>query len=76
VDARELRESVKKLEKRMERLTAELSKLDAALADPGLYEAARRIEAAQLGQRQAAARAELAAAEEDWLQKSERLAES
>jgi ATP-binding cassette, subfamily F, member 3 len=73
VDARELRESVKKLEKRMEKLSAELSKLDAALADPELYEAARRVEAAQLGRRQAAARAELAAAEEDWLQKSEQL---
>ena len=72
-EAKLLREAVKKLDKQMERLNKELAGLDAQLADPALYEAARHHDAAKLQQRQSAARQELATLEEDWLAKSEAL---
>ena len=69
-----LREAVKKLDKQIEKLSKELADIDSQLADPALYEAARRSDATKLQQRQAAARLALAAAEEEWLEKSEALA--
>jgi len=72
-EAKLLREAVKKLDKQMERLNKELHSLDAKLADPALYEAARHHDAAKLQQRQSAARQELATLEEEWLAKSEAL---
>ena len=68
-----LRETVKKLDKQIEKLSKELKSLDAELADPALYEAARHKDATRLQQRQAAARAELASAEEQWMEHSEAL---
>jgi ATP-binding cassette subfamily F protein uup len=51
----------------MPKLQAEIAKLEADLADPGLY--ARDPAAfARITQRHDAARAELAAAEESWLE--------
>ena len=70
-DSKANREALRALDKQIAKLTAELSKLDQALADPAIYEAAKRAEAQKLQQRQAAARAELAAAEEQWLELSE-----
>ncbi len=69
-----LRETVKKLDKQIEKLSKELKSLEAELADPALYEAARHKDATRLQQRQAAARAELSAAEEQWMEASEALA--
>ena len=69
-----LRETVKKLDKQIEKLSKELKSLEAELADPALYEAARHKDATRLQQRQAAARSELASAEEQWMEASEALA--
>ena len=69
-----LRETVKKLDKQIEKLGNELKSLDAQLADPALYEASRHKDATRLQQRQAAARSELSAAEEQWMEASEALA--
>jgi len=69
-----LRETVKKLDKQIEKLSKELKSLEAELADPALYEAARHKDATRLQQRQAAARAELSVAEEQWMEASEALA--
>ena len=68
-----LRETVKKLDKQIEKLSKELKSLEAELADPALYEASRHKDATRLQQRQAAARAELATAEEQWMEHSEAL---
>jgi ATP-binding cassette subfamily F protein 3 len=70
-DSKANRETLRALDKQIAKLTAELKKLDEQLADPAIYEAAKRAEATKLQQRQAAARAELAAAEEQWLELSE-----
>jgi len=72
--AKALRETVKKLDKQIEKLSKELKLLDAELADPALYEASRHKDATRLQQRQAAARAELSVAEEQWMEASEALA--
>ena len=72
-EAKEARDAIKKLDRQMEKLNAELAALETQLADPALYEAARRADAAKLQQRQSAARSELAAAEEQWLALSESL---
>ena len=68
-----LRDTVKKLDKQIEKLGSELKSLDTQLADPALYEASRRADSTRLQQRQAAARAELATAEEQWMEHSEAL---
>ena len=70
-DSKANREALRTLDKQIAKLTAELAKLDEQLADPTIYEAARRADAQKLQQRQSAARAELAAAEEQWLELSE-----
>ncbi|MES2684054.1 MAG: ATP-binding cassette domain-containing protein [Pseudomonadota bacterium] len=72
--AKALRETVKKLDKQIEKLSKELKSLEAELADPALYEASRHKDATRLQQRQAAARSELSAAEEQWMEASEALA--
>ncbi len=72
--AKTLRETVKKLDKQIEKLSKELKSLEAELADPALYEASRHKDATRLQQRQAAARAELSVAEEQWMEASEALA--
>ena len=70
-DSKANREAIRALDKQIAKLTAELAKLDEQLADPTIYEAARRADAQKLQQRQSAARTELAAAEEQWLELSE-----
>ncbi len=70
---KDLRDAIKKLERQMEKASQELKKLDAELADPALYEPARRADVSRLQQRQASAKAELATTEEQWLSLSEQL---
>ena len=54
----------------MEKAQAAIAKLDAALADPTLYDR-DPAEAQSLGEKRDKAQAALAAAEETWLQASE-----
>jgi ATP-binding cassette, subfamily F, member 3 len=72
-DTRELRDSLKKLDRQLERLSAELAALDARLADPALYEASRRAEAERLSAEQRDLRARLDEVEQRWLTISEQL---
>ena len=73
VDDKAQRTALKKLEHHIEKLTDELAKLDAKLADPAMYAADKHAEVSKLTQRQSTAKAELAKSEEEWLQQSEAL---
>jgi ATP-binding cassette subfamily F protein 3 len=61
-----LRKSVEAVERDMERLSAEIAKCDAALADPDLYTRGS-VEAQRLSMERGRLARELAAAEERWL---------
>jgi ATP-binding cassette subfamily F protein 3 len=61
-----LRRRISTAEGAIKRLNDELARLDAALAEPGLY-ARDPKKAASLARQRAHACAELATAEEDWL---------
>ncbi|MDP1544144.1 MAG: ATP-binding cassette domain-containing protein [Polycyclovorans sp.] len=73
VDTRALRDQVKKLDRQMARLSAELAVLDDRLADPALYAASRRAEAEKLQHEQGQLKARLADVEAAWLDASEAL---
>jgi len=73
VDTRALRDQVKKLDRQMARLSAELAVLDGRLADPALYAASRRAEAERLQHEQGQLKARLADVEAAWLDASEAL---
>ena len=73
VDTRALRDQVKKLDRQMARLSAELAVLDDRLADPALYAASRRAEAERLQHEQGQLKARLADVEAAWLDASEAL---
>ena len=73
VDTRALRDQVKKLDRQMARLSAELAVLDDRLADPALYAANRRAEAEKLQHEQGQLKARLADVEAAWLDASEAL---
>jgi ATP-binding cassette subfamily F protein 3 len=68
-----LRAQVTKFETQMNELSAEAAKLEQAMASPSLYEPAGRAELDRLLAAQADVRRRLAAAEDSWLQASERL---
>jgi len=71
--AKPLREQIRKLDAQMQKLQKELTTLDGKLADPALYDAAKRSEVQRLQQDQKDRRAALASAEEAWLAASEQL---
>jgi ATP-binding cassette subfamily F protein 3 len=71
---RPLKEAIKKLDTRMARLQKELAGIDSRLADTTIYdEPGRSAELAQLLKDQGERKKQLAAAEEEWLETSERL---
>jgi ATP-binding cassette subfamily F protein 3 len=63
-----LRDAMKKLDGRMEKLRGSLAAIEQKLHDEGLYDGARRAELAQCTQDQAACKRELEGAEEQWLE--------
>ena len=67
-----LRKSIKSIEDKMSRLGNELSKVEQKLADPRLYEG-HPDDAIALGKEKARFSAEIAALEENWLEKSAEL---
>lgn len=73
VDTRALRDQIKKLDRQMARLSDALAAIDARLADPDLYDPARRAEATRINQEQTALRAQLLEVESAWLSASEAL---
>ena len=66
VDPKPLRDALKKLERQVEKLTAELKAMDARLADPALYADAGR-DVPKLQREHAELKKRLSAAEEEWL---------
>ncbi|MEE4300085.1 MAG: ATP-binding cassette domain-containing protein [Pseudomonadales bacterium] len=67
-----LRDEIVRLERAMEQQQVRLAEIEAALADEGLYEDARREEMTALLQEQGELRSALETAEEDWLHASAR----
>ncbi|MFP5357667.1 MAG: ABC-F family ATP-binding cassette domain-containing protein [Gammaproteobacteria bacterium] len=70
---RPLRERLRKTEARMDKLRSTLGTLEAQLADPALYEPARRTELAPLTGQRDALQTELAQLEESWIADAESL---
>jgi ATP-binding cassette subfamily F protein 3 len=68
-----LRNKVKKLEQRVDTLSAKQSELETALADPALYEADRKDRLRTLLEDKARIDAELAQVETDWMAAAEEL---
>jgi len=68
-----LTRELQKLELEMERRQAEQAQIEAALADPALYDAGRKEELKQWLQRQAETATRLEQAEHRWLETSERI---
>ncbi len=68
-----LTRELQKLEQEMERRQAEQAQIEAALADPALYDAGRKEELKQWLQRQAETATRLEQAEHRWLETSERI---
>ena len=72
-DRRAARDRLRKLERQLEKLSAQCAALDAELASPTLYAPERRDEALALQQARQRAGQELAAVEDAWLSLSETL---
>jgi ATP-binding cassette, subfamily F, member 3 len=72
-ELRPLRERLRKTEARMDKLRSTLGTLETRLADPALYEPARRSELAPLTRQRDALQAELAQLEESWIADAESL---
>ena len=70
-----LRRAATAAETRLAKLLAERARIEAKLADPALYEAARAADIVTANKRLAAIAAEIAAAEEDWLEAASALEE-
>lgn len=68
-----LQKEIAALEKRIDGLSAEKSRLDALLADQGSYQEARKAELTETLRRQADVRAELERVEAEWLEKQQAL---
>ncbi len=68
VQANELLRFVKETEKRMEKLSHDIIKVEASLADPTLYEGGREDEATNLQARHKSLKNELAKVEEKWVE--------
>ncbi len=68
-----LRKKQQTAEKQMEKLQAKLSEIEEAMADTGLYEAARKDELQKLLQNQAQLKSELDDVEMQWMELSEEL---
>ena len=66
-----LRAEVRRAEERVQKLTEMLEKLDAKLADPGVYQ--NKFEAEKWGKKHAEAREAMARAEALWMQALEKL---
>jgi ATP-binding cassette subfamily F protein 3 len=64
-----LKKQVEAVEKRMESLTAQISRLNQALSDPALFANGARL--AELGRERARAEEALAAAEAEWMERAE-----
>ena len=71
--AKALKDSVRKLDQQMERLRKDLAVLETRLADPAMYDAAKSAEVGKLTREQGELKKKLDAAEEEWLQASEKL---
>ncbi|MFK8043377.1 ABC-F family ATP-binding cassette domain-containing protein [Congregibacter sp.] len=70
---RPLEQAIKKLEKRMETIQEQLSNIEAALAEPSIYEQEAKAKLTELLRDQGAYRAELEELESDWLSQQESL---
>jgi ATP-binding cassette subfamily F protein 3 len=68
-----LRDNIKKLEARLEKLRKTLVQYEQSLTDEALYTAARKAELSKLMQDQRDAKAQLEATEEEWMKASEQL---
>ena len=68
-----LQKEITALEKRMEKLNAEKARLDALLADQGVYKEGRKAELTDSLRKQAAVKAELEKVEAEWLDKQSAL---
>jgi ATP-binding cassette subfamily F protein 3 len=68
-----LRDEIATLERRMERLASQVARADAELSDPATYEQASTAALLKATTARAAARAELARVEAEWLERSEQL---
>jgi ATP-binding cassette subfamily F protein 3 len=71
--ARPLKDTLKKLDTQMAKLQKELAAVEQKIADPAMYEASRSAEVAKLMKDQGELKKKLAAAEEEWLEASEKL---
>ncbi|MDX3775357.1 ABC transporter ATP-binding protein [Chromatiaceae bacterium AAb-1] len=70
---RPLKQKIEKLEQQQEKLTTALSLLEQKLSDPQIYEADKKTELTKLLADQAAFSAQLAATEEDWFNTQDEL---
>lgn len=70
---RPLEQAIKKLERRMESLQQKLSSIEAALADPAIYEQGAKTQLTELLRDQGIQRSQLEEVEADWLTQQESL---
>ncbi len=71
--ARPLKDALKKLDTQMAKLQKEVAAIEQKIADPAMYEASRSAEVAKLMKDQGELKKKLAAAEEEWLEATEKL---
>ena len=71
--SKQLKDTVRKLDQQIAKLNKDLESLSGKLADPALYEPARKSDFAKLQKEQAEAKKKLASAEEEWLAANEQL---
>jgi ATP-binding cassette subfamily F protein 3 len=72
-DERALKSRVEKLDSQLNKLHVQLTTLEARLADPAIYAGGRNDEVAKLEREQRALRAQVAAAEQEWLAAADQL---
>ncbi|MBV8062013.1 MAG: ABC transporter ATP-binding protein, partial [Nevskia sp.] len=70
---RPLKDALKKLDTQMARLQKELAAVEQKIADPAMYETGGGAEVAKLTRDQGELKKKLAAAEEEWLEATEKL---
>ena len=68
-----LKDTIRKLDQQMAKLTRDVETLAVKLADPALYEPAKKWDCTKLQKEEAEAKRKLAAAEEEWIAATEQL---